>query len=992
VPVHLLFGRTRWARRRGVAGLLRGRRDVAYVMGTWRKREQLLRELSAPPASAGRFVEPAAWVFEHLCEELVRRFVSERAPLSPGAALAATWRHLQERRDPDLGAELATAAALVEASDAYAAAGRVPDDPRLRSWVLGQRAALDRLPDHERPDRRLRRLHDALQRPDEALGRWFARHPAVVIDDLCGLSELESAVVTALCAAWSDAGATVVLSFAIGRDRGGREVATALGVEPSEDREALAFTPTRTLRARVFEDLVASGLAETWTAGPLGVRAVELTDEDGPAAPLDLADHAAAGLALAAMAPRGGVTLGGFPDREAEATWVARSLAALLHAGVDPRDTLVAVADADGEPTLARLLDDFGVPWARGGGRKPGPVPAIRAAAAVLGARLDGWPLDEVLALATFAGVASPSLGPRLRAAGIRDGDPATWEVALRSWVVRSRLELGPLLAERDAVAQLLAELPTATPTTGTEWRERLRGGWRWASRVAPALRDAIAEVFDGVGRDLIVAGGLWEATTVRQLVDRALSALTVPEPDDGAAKVPVVGVREILGLTPRHTFLVGLRAGAWVPPRTRGALTPERGVGPDPQSEARYLLHSLLRDAVGEPWMRGVHLSWPLTVAGRPHRPAPLVAELLELRVGDGVLRDHLTPSDAPAVGSRSDAAQLAVLGGPSTPAFDAVMALSRARRGPPGPYDGLLGHPIPRPTSLPVTTFETFLQCPHRYWVRHELGLDSLAADDPELEPRRRGTALHRILEEFLRSRELRPVAGDPALDAARASLHAVASRVLDEVEAEGGFDPLFHGYARARWLAGLTDDRPAGLLRVWVDQEAERAGQRPLAVEQPFRDLAVGPLTLRGTLDRVDELPGGARLVVDYKTGRPPTRDQVLAGLSLQPFAYLATVPSPAAACFQVLARPDRLARSTFVGDEAALDAACTPAERRSARVVSAAERAEVLADAGRAAESLLQGAFPPTAHEPGLAGCPTCPFRTGCRRDHRHAAAP
>ncbi len=978
MPVHLLFGRTRWARRRGVAALLRGRRDLAYVMGTWRKREQLVRDL------AGRGAEPPAWVFGHLVEELLRRFVDDRAPLPPGAALALARRTLREIGEPSLGADPSTAEALVSAVEAWGHAGRVPDDPVARRAVLGAARAFEAAGALRTGAQGLQRLRAALEDPSDALRRWLARHPAVVIDDLCGSSPLESAVVTALCAAFDAAGSEVVLSFAIGRDRGGREIAWALGVEPPEDREAAVFAATRALRARAFEDLVATGLAEVHAVGPLGLRPVDLVDEDGPAAPLDLADHVAAGIPLAAPAPAGGLRLTCFPDPEAEATAVARTLAGLLADGTDPRDTLVAVADPALEPTLARVFDDHDLPWSRGGGRPVGPAPAARAAGALLALRADGLPLDDVLQLATFARAGRPSLGACLRAAGVDRGDPTTWEAPLAGWARRSRAPLEPLLADRDAVREVLARLPEETPADGRTWALRLRASWGAIAGDDP-LRATIDEALAATGDDLALASdGDWAADEVRAVLDRHLAGLAHPEPADGVAAVPVVGVREILGLTPRHVFLVGLRAGAWVAPPPRGPLAPPRGVGRDASAEARYLLHSLLRDAVADPWMRSVHLSWPAAVDGRPQRPAPLLADLLDLRVGTGRLGDHLAAPPPPAVASRSDRRRALAADGD-----DPAAQVARARSGALGPHDGILGAPIAAPGSLPVTALETWLRCPHRYWIRHRLGLDELPADDPELEPRRRGTALHRILEAFYRDRGLRPVADDPDPAPARATLAAVAGRVLDEIEAEGGLDPLFHGYARARWLAGLADDRPAGLLRVWLDQERERRGARPVAVESSFRDLPVGPIALRGALDRVDQ-GGGAHLVIDYKTGRPPTRDEVVAGLSLQPFAYLATVPAPAAACFQVLSRPDRLVRTAFVGDAAALDVHCAPAERRGAREVSAAARAEVLAGAGRAAEALLAGRFPPSPHPPELAGCPACPYRAACRRDARHAA--
>lgn len=977
MPVHLLFGRTRWARRRGVAALLRGRRDVAYVMGTQRKREQLLRELTGTPTGAVRAIEPASWVFGQLTDELVRRFVDDRASLPEAAAIAVWVRLLAERGDPRAPADLPTARALSAALEAWEAEGRWPDDPAARALLLAGRAALDALPGHRRATARLRLLLGALQDPGEPLRRWLARHPAVVVDDLCGTSPLESAVVTALCAAWSAAGATVVCAFASGADRGGREIAWALGVDPPEDREALAFAATAHLRRRAFDDLIATGLADCFVAGPLGVREVELLDEDGAAAPPDLADAAAIGAPLEGPLQSGGLSLGPHADPEEEARWVAGRVASLLRDGLAPAEILVAVGDPATEPTLLRVLDEAGVPWARGGGRRVGPVPAVRAARALLALPSEGWPLDALADVVVAAGLASPSLLPRLRSAGVRSSDPEVWGGPLAGWAARTGTDPGPSLVDREAVRILRAGWPAMGPADAATWTERLRHGFAAIAPPGPGSA-LVAEALGSVALALGAAGGTWEAAAVRAVVDEVLLGLCEPVPDDGLARVPVVGVREILGLTPRHVFLVGLRAGAWGAPPPRGPWDPERGVGREPVAVARYLLHSLLRDAVGDPWIRSVHLSWPAAVDGRPQRPAPLLAEIADLPVGRGTLADHLPHPPGPPPSLRPTAA-------------DALAArVAASRRGPPGARDGLLGHPLPSPGSLPVTALETYLRCPHRYWVRHQLGIDALPAEDPELDARRRGTAVHAILEAFWKGRGLRPLRGEAEPTAARRALHAVAVAVLDEIAAEGGADPLFLGWARSRWVAGLVDDRPAGLLRVWLDQEFARPDAEPEALERPFRDLPVGPVTLRGVIDRVDRV-GSAHLVVDYKTGRPPTRADVMSGRSLQPFAYLWAVPAPAAACFQVLGRPDRLARTTFVGDEAALDRVCSPAERRAARVVGPAEREAVLRAAGDAAERMLAGDFPPTPWEPEEAGCSSCPYRAACRSDLRHRAA-
>jgi RecB family exonuclease len=292
-------------------------------------------------------------------------------------------------------------------------------------------------------------------------------------------------------------------------------------------------------------------------------------------------------------------------------------------------------------------------------------------------------------------------------------------------------------------------------------------------------------------------------------------------------------------------------------------------------------------------------------------------------------------------------------------------------------------------------VSALETYAACPARYWYTHVLRLAPPDDAAPELEPRRRGIALHAILERFLRERDLRPLHGEPDPEGARRALHAVAVAELDRVEAGGGFDPVFQRYARLRWLAGLQDQRPAGILRVWLDTEIAGAGVVPVAVEQEVHGLELGGVPIRGIVDRVDRLPGGAHLVTDYKTGAPPPRAKIEAGLALQPVAYAEMVArqtgQPVAAAFLSLRRADQVRRTSFVGESAALDAACTPAERRRAVLVEADERRTRLDRAGEAVTALVAGRFPPSPHPPELAGCPTCPYRRICRVDPaRHSA--
>ena len=92
--------------------------------------------------------------------------------------------------------------------------------------------------------------------------------------------------------------------------------------------------------------------------------------------------------------------------------------------------------------------------------------------------------------------------------------------------------------------------------------------------------------------------------------------------------------------------------------------------------------------------------------------------------------------------------------------------------------------GRPPPPPDSLAVTALEAYLRCPARYWYRWVLGLRSPAVWNPELAPDRRGTAFHRILQEFMERWGMQSLEGEPDREGAARLLHERACVVLREL----------------------------------------------------------------------------------------------------------------------------------------------------------------------------------------------------------------
>ncbi|WP_083975608.1 RecB family exonuclease [Kitasatospora mediocidica] len=163
--------------------------------------------------------------------------------------------------------------------------------------------------------------------------------------------------------------------------------------------------------------------------------------------------------------------------------------------------------------------------------------------------------------------------------------------------------------------------------------------------------------------------------------------------------------------------------------------------------------------------------------------------------------------------------------------------------------------------PTGLSPSRAGDFLTCPLLYRLRV---IDKLP--EPPSAAATRGTMVHAVLERLFDH-----PAGERTADRARELLRPQWERLLaerPELAALFADDP--DGAALARWLADAEK-----LLGQWFKLED------PTRLEPAERELYVetvleSGLKLRGYIDRVDVAPTGEVRLVDYKTGRAPSRD--------------------------------------------------------------------------------------------------------------------
>ncbi|MEG3620070.1 double-strand break repair protein AddB [Magnetovibrio sp. PR-2] len=193
-----------------------------------------------------------------------------------------------------------------------------------------------------------------------------------------------------------------------------------------------------------------------------------------------------------------------------------------------------------------------------------------------------------------------------------------------------------------------------------------------------------------------------------------------------------------------------------------------------------------------------------------------------------------------------------------------------------PKGPAQPVKGpRPTPpvdaRPNKISVTQVETWIRDPYAIYARKVLDLDVL--DDIEADPGAadRGIVIHEILDRFIRA-HMDELPDDPAQ-----ALIEMGENVFDEMVASPSVRAFWWPRFKriAHWFADFeTKRRQAGYKPILVEQRGE------LKLAELNREF-----TLIAKADRFDRDLSGGLVVMDYKTGQPPTTKQVEAGLTPQ-----------------------------------------------------------------------------------------------------------
>jgi ATP-dependent helicase/nuclease subunit B len=376
---------------------------------------------------------------------------------------------------------------------------------------------------------------------------------------------------------------------------------------------------------------------------------------------------------------------------------------------------------------------------------------------------------------------------------------------------------------EEAGLARLLAALREAAA--------RLAGDELWAGL---AGRSA-AELFAAVEAAAEKSPAPTAPASVPALLEQLMAEAAVRPPYGQHPRIFIWGLIEARLQRADLMVLAGLNEGTWPQLPT-----------PDPWLAPR-LRHELGLRGLERRIGLAAHdfasgLGGPDVLVTRARREArgPAVASRFWLRL------EAMTGGLTRAAEQRSWAQALDRPAGPPRP----------SRRPAPAPAASL------RPDRISVTELDRLKADPFAFYARKMLRLAALDPPDADPGPAWRGTAVHAVLEAWMKEDECDPE-----------KLRPRAERLLDEAAA--------HPLTRALWQPRLLEAID------WIASEMAKnraEGRRPVRAEA-WGEATIAGVTLQGMADRIDRCADGRLAIVDYKTGTPPGPKAVAEGYSMQ-----------------------------------------------------------------------------------------------------------
>ncbi|WP_374589637.1 double-strand break repair protein AddB [Novosphingobium sp.] len=385
---------------------------------------------------------------------------------------------------------------------------------------------------------------------------------------------------------------------------------------------------------------------------------------------------------------------------------------------------------------------------------------------------------------------------------------------------------LAPLLAGEDEVA-----LGTALARLA-EAGEALCGTRLWAEADGRSLSAWLEELRGAADQ----AGTRLAARDLPGVLRDAMDRVSVRPPWGGHPRVAIYGLLEARMSRADLVICAGLAEGTWpAAPSPEPSLPPPvlRALGV-PSGEFRIGLAAHdLAGALGAP---EVVLSWAQRSEGGPVIPSRFV---LRVQAMLGELAESHRETEAVALARAIDHASPA-------PAYPRPQPRPSAEQ---------------RDVALAVTAIDRLRGDPYQFYAGSILRLRRKDGLDAEPTAAWQGTVVHAVMERWHKN-------GGGA-----GELTALAQEELAKMQA--------HVVTRGLWWPRLSRALE------WIDLKIaqDRGEGREVLASEIKGEMTLAGVKVHGRADRIDRRADGRLVVVDYKTGKPPSGGQVKDGFALQ-----------------------------------------------------------------------------------------------------------
>ncbi len=339
--------------------------------------------------------------------------------------------------------------------------------------------------------------------------------------------------------------------------------------------------------------------------------------------------------------------------------------------------------------------------------------------------------------------------------------------------------------------------------------------------------------------------------------VNQTLEAASFSPEHPPEAQVVILPLSQLLGRPMQAVVLPGADEvrlavspelpGMWLPAQREVLGLPSRAELAAAQRQAwDYALH-----------MPHIDVLWRTSEGGEALMPSGFVQEVLLKQASDKSLRSGCMAAD-PRI-------QREVAARPTPHPMPQLVSTNEALS--------------TRLTRLSASAYEDLRRCPYRFFALRLLKLQESEELESELGKREFGNWLHTLLNSF---HEALKTATDQSMQARLAMINIAAESAAKELgSTDSEFLPFAAIWPRVRdgyldWLTG------------------HEAGGAQFLQGEVWKEMPYGSVTLFGKLDRIDQLPGGSRLVMDYKTeARATTQARIKEGSEDTQLAFYAAL---------------------------------------------------------------------------------------------------